>query len=242
MKKQGMILFAFVIVLVLLFAFKPGGEAPSVVKHTNNSDEGVSLNEIELHEQSAEIEEALRENADELTKDNVVNKSEEVFYQSDEIQKEEHETENIVSEIPKLVDTGDEKKELMCTLSVRCDTVLNNMEKLDDEKAGIIPVNGIIFEEQTVVFYEGESVFDLLVREMKKNKIHLEFENTPIYNSAYIEGIANLYEYDCGNLSGWTYKINGALSGYGCSQRQINEGDKIEWVYTCDLGKDVGVE
>ena len=40
---------------------------------------------------------------------------------------------------------------------------------------------------------------------MKKNKIHMEFENTPLYNSAYVEDIANLYEFDCGELSGWMY-------------------------------------
>lgn len=101
------------------------------------------------------------------------------------------------------------KKELTCTLSVSCETILNNMDKLDKNKVGIIPENGVILAEKTAVFYEGENVFNLLSREMKKNKIHLEFVNTPIYNSAYIEGIANIYEFDCGNLSGWMYKVNG---------------------------------
>ena len=130
--------------------------------------------------------------------------------------------------------------ELTCTLSVRCDTILNNMEWLDKEKINIVPENGVIFEESTVAFYEGESVFDLLLREMKQNKIHMEFENTPIYNSAYIEGIANLYEFDCGELSGWMYKVNGWFPNYGCSRYQLKDGDKVEWVYTCDLGRDVG--
>ena len=50
-----------------------------------------------------------------------------------------------------------------------------------------MPSDGVIFKEQTVEFYDGESVFDLLQREMKNSKIHMEFENTPMYNSAYIE-------------------------------------------------------
>ena len=131
-------------------------------------------------------------------------------------------------------------KELTCTLSVRCDTILINIAWLDKEKTELVPKNGVIYAEQTVTFYEGESVFNLLVREMKRNKIHLEFENTPIYNSAYIEGIANLYEFDCGELSGWMYKVNGWFPNYGCSRYQLKEGDKVEWVYTCDLGADVG--
>ena len=68
----------------------------------------------------------------------------------------------------------------------------------------------------------------------------LEFENTPIYNSAYIEGIGNLYEFDCGELSGWMYQVNGWFPNYGCSRYQLKEGDQVQWVYTCDLGADVG--
>lgn len=131
-------------------------------------------------------------------------------------------------------------KELTCTMSVRCDTALKNISWLTPEKAEIIPEDGVIFSEQTVTFYEGESVFNLLVRELKRNKIHLEFVNTPVYNSAYIEGIANLYEFDCGELSGWMYKVNGIFPNYGCSRYQLKDGDRVEWVYTCDLGPDVG--
>lgn len=131
-------------------------------------------------------------------------------------------------------------KELSCTLSVRCDTILKNIAWLDEEKLELVPKDGVIYAEQAVTFYEGESVFNLLVREMKRNKIHLEFENTPIYNSAYIEGIGNLYELDCGELSGWMYKVNGWFPNYGCSRYRLKAGDKVEWVYTCDLGTDVG--
>lgn len=133
-----------------------------------------------------------------------------------------------------------EKKELTCTLSVRCDTILNNMSKLIDGKSGIVPTNGVIFPKTKVVFNKGESVFNVLTREMKKNKIHLEYVNTPMYNSAYIEGIANLYEHDCGELSGWMYRVNGIFPNYGASQYKLKNGDVIEWVFTCNGGKDVG--
>ena len=129
-----------------------------------------------------------------------------------------------------------ENKNLSCTLSVRCDNAIGK----SPEKESIIPKDGIIFAEQAVVFYEGESVFDVLLREMKKNKIHFEFVHTPIYDSTYIEGIGNLYEFDCGEGSGWTYKVNGTLPGFGCSNYKLKQGDKVEIVYTCDLGKDVG--
>jgi hypothetical protein len=132
--------------------------------------------------------------------------------------------------------------EFFCTLSVRCDTILDNMDLLDNEKWELVPSDGVILPETTVVVYEGESVFNVLHREMKRAGIHFEFMNTPIYNSAYIEGINNLYEFDVGELSGWMYKVNDWFPNYGCSRYQLKAGDVIEWVYTCDLGRDVGGE
>ncbi len=130
--------------------------------------------------------------------------------------------------------------EYTCTLSVRCDTVLDNIDWLDPEKVELVPEDGVIFARTSVTFYEGESVFNVLQREMKKAKIHMEFSNTPMYNSAYIEGINNLYEFDCGELSGWAYKVNQWFPNYGASRYLLKDGDVIEWLYTCDLGTDIG--
>ncbi len=126
-----------------------------------------------------------------------------------------------------------------CTLSVRCDTILDNMDWLNPEKVELVPEDGVIFPSTQVTFYEGENVFNVLQREMKKAKIHMEFSDTPMYNSAYIEGINNLYEFDCGEQSGWMYSVNGWFPNYGCSRYQLKDGDVVEWVYTCTLGKDV---
>lgn len=134
----------------------------------------------------------------------------------------------------------DKTKTLTCTLSIRCDTILNNMEKLDPAKMEVLPSDGTIYAKKEVVFHPGESVFDVLLREVQTNKIHMEYEMTPIYNSNYIEGIHNLYEFDCGELSGWMYKVNGWFPNYGCSRYVLKDKDVIEWVYTCDLGRDVG--
>jgi hypothetical protein len=114
------------------------------------------------------------------------------------------------------------------------------MDKFNKDKLEVLPPDGIIYETKEVTFYEGESVFDVLLREMKKNKIQMEFEMTPVYNSNYIEGINNIYEFDCGELSGWMYRVNGWFPNYGCSRYMLKDGDVIEWIYTCDLGRDIG--
>lgn len=127
-----------------------------------------------------------------------------------------------------------------CTISISCATILDNMDWLDAEKADLVPVDGWILQPVTVTFYEGESVFNVLQRTCKQNGIHMEFSNTPMYNSAYIEGIANIYEYDCGDLSGWMYKVNDWFPNYGCSRYALSDGDVVCWLYTCELGDDIG--
>ena len=130
--------------------------------------------------------------------------------------------------------------EYHCILSIDCLTILDNMDKCDKNKRELVPEDGWILEPTEVVFFDGESVFQVLKRTCKQKGIHMEFENTPIYNSAYIEGIHNLYEFDVGELSGWMYSVNGWYPNYGCSRYALKDGDVVEWRYTCDLGYDVG--
>ena len=134
------------------------------------------------------------------------------------------------------------KKKYTCTFSIECSTILNNLSDLDPDKRHLVPSDGVILPPTKVTFYEGESVYDVLQRVCKENNIHLESSWTPVYNSAYIEGINNLYEFDCGELSGWMYRVNGWYPNYGCSRYQLVDGEKVEWRYTCDLGNDVGRE
>jgi hypothetical protein len=125
-------------------------------------------------------------------------------------------------------------------LNVTGSTILNNLDMLDPDKLEMVPSGGVILSKTTVTFYEGESVFDVLQRVCKEKGIHMEAAWTPIYNSAYVEGIHNLYEFDCGALSGWMYKVNGWYPNYGSSRYQLKDGDTVEWRFTCDLGNDIG--
>ena len=133
-----------------------------------------------------------------------------------------------------------EPEVLTCKLSIRCDTILNHMDWLTPGKEKLVPRDGVLYAMKTVEFEEGETVFDVLLRETKKAKLHMEFSNSAVYDSAYVEGIGNLYEFDCGNLSGWMYKVNNVFPQYGCSQYKLKKGDVIEWEYTCELGDDIG--
>ena len=224
-KYKNKLIFGAIVLAVLIFAFWYGGSAPSSHGWQVAQKESTAVPEVPL----------------------VQVQGEQAYCEQDEISEgtgtDEYQTEAVPEGKPLPVEPQETEvvdKPLTCTLSVRCDTILEHMEWLDKAKVDIVPSDGVVFAETTVTFYEGESVFNLLLREMKKNRIHMEFEDTPLYNSAYIEGIANLYEFDCGELSGWMYKVNDWFPNYGCSRYLLQDGDKVEWVYTCDLGADVG--
>ena len=134
-----------------------------------------------------------------------------------------------------------EPKPVTVTLEIRCDTLSSDMSKLENPAIkDYIPTDGTILAKTTYKGTTDNTVFDVLNTLCRNNDIQLEFSYTPIYESYYIEGINYLYEFDGGNLSGWMYKVNDWFPNYGCSSYFLSDGDVIEWVYTCDLGKDVG--
>lgn len=126
---------------------------------------------------------------------------------------------------------------MTCTLTVRCDEATKS-GALSDDKRAVLPEDGFIIAEREVNFTAGESVFDVLLRELKARKIHFDFSETPAYNSKYIKGISNLYELDCGEFSGWLYKVNGEIPSVGYNQYNVKSGDKIDIYYTTDWQKE----
>ena len=131
----------------------------------------------------------------------------------------------------------------LCTITIRCDTIFDNADALEEAKAPYVPEDGEILPVVTVEFTPGETVFEVLQRVCEASELQLEYSWTPLYDSYYVEGINHLYEFDCGFESGWMYKVNGWFPNYGCSAYELQGGEEIVWYYTCKgLGTDVGAE
>lgn len=128
----------------------------------------------------------------------------------------------------------------VCTLEIRCDTVVDTSKLENPAVAPYVPVDGVILATTQFEFTPGESVFDVLLRATRSMGIHMEFRDDSLYSGKYIEGINYLYEMDGGPLSGWMYKVDGQFPNYGCAAYTVEPGDAIVWMYTCDLGLDVG--
>lgn len=135
---------------------------------------------------------------------------------------------------------GHSGKTAACTISIDCQTILDNIGDLKETKKEFVPEDGWILPEMEVKFTTGDTVFDILKKICGEKNIQLSSKYTPLYKSYYVEGINQLYEFDCGKNSGWMYSVNGEFPNYGASSYKPKDGDKIEWKYTCNLGRDVG--
>ena len=56
----------------------------------------------------------------------------------------------------------------------------------------------------------------------------------------YVESINGVGEFDLGSGSGWMYKVNGEFPATSADNYVLSAGDRIEWVYTRNVGGDVG--
>ncbi|MBO5023216.1 MAG: DUF4430 domain-containing protein [Clostridia bacterium] len=123
-------------------------------------------------------------------------------------------------------------------ISIKCETILENIEDLDRNLILLVPKDGIILPQTEYALRDGDSVFDILVRTAKTHKIQMEYSGGAS-SSAYIEGIAHFYEFSCGELSGWTYLVNGEHPSVSSASYELSDGDVIEWVYTCEVSRDI---
>ena len=119
------------------------------------------------------------------------------------------------------------------TMTIRCDTVAGQKDT--------IPKDGVILPETEFDIRQGDTVFTILTEAARTYSIQIDNQGTSsgTHGMVYIAGINYLYEFDFGELSGWVYHVNGAAPNVGCGDYVLQDGDKIAWLYTCDLGHDV---
>lgn len=134
--------------------------------------------------------------------------------------------------------SSSQKGGIEVTVYIDCKAILNNMDMLERGLESYVPNDGVILKPTTVTLDENATAYDALSEACRQNKIQFEYQGTGA--DIYIEGIANLYEFSCGQLSGWEYCVNKAFPSVGCNSFDLKDGDTVEFLYTCDLGADVG--
>ena len=119
------------------------------------------------------------------------------------------------------------------TMEIRCDTIAG--------KADYVPEDGVILSPTAFDFEAGETVFDILTEAAQTYGIQVENKGSSgsAHGMVYIAGINYIYEFDFGDLSGWVYHVNGITPSRSCGEYELSDGDRIEWLYTCELGHDL---
>ncbi len=138
-----------------------------------------------------------------------------------------------LEETPKMEEetTPKSESELVCSIVVDYSDIFEDISSLKKEKQEKLKEGGTILSLNNAEFTEGESVFDVLKREIDKAGISLKYSKMPLGNNVYIEGIDNICEFDCGKSSGWLYSVNGKHPMISSSQYKLKAGDKVHFTY-----------
>ena len=70
-----------------------------------------------------------------------------------------------------------------CTVTIVCDTILDNQDSLNEEKAPFVPADGVILPKTTVSFAQGDTVYQVLQKVTQAADIQMESSWTPMYDS-----------------------------------------------------------
>lgn len=101
------------------------------------------------------------------------------------------------------------------------------------------PKGRTYFPAQNLSIRPGEdTAFSLL----QKTGLTYKYNYHKTYSGVYVSSIEGLAEFDGGPNSGWMYRVNGEFPNHSASLHKIYAGDKVEWLYTRDLGKDLGAK
>ena len=257
-RKYALIAAALVIVIAIVVGISIENKDAKLEDGQGNTVIGTG-EDVYTNAEDDENADATDENEDEKdASDSKNGKSEKTVKKASDLKFTEKEKEKLSAEDIK-VDNSDDPtasnagnaalkpevaEDVTVTLEIRCDTLANDMSKLENDAIkDYIPSDGVILEKTTYKGTTDNTVFDALNTLCRNNDIQLEFSYTPIYASYYIEGINYLYEFDGGPQSGWMYKVNDWFPNYGCSSYYLKDGDEIVWCYTCEgLGTDVGAD
>ena len=126
------------------------------------------------------------------------------------------------------------------TFSADCKSVLGRMDTIDPSvnQPSVIPPDGVVIAECTLSLPEGSSAFDALITAARQQQVRVDYTGSSW--GTYVRSIGYISEFGFGELSGWMYCVNGEFPQVYAGEFTLHEGDVVEFVYTCDLGGDVG--
>lgn len=127
--------------------------------------------------------------------------------------------------------------DITVTFSVRCDAALEKTDEMSEELRGRIPEDGAVIPKRELGLPEGATAFDALISAAREEKIRVDYNGSTY--GVYVSAIGFLREFDLGEMSGWMYRVNGEFPDCSAGAFALSDGDAVEFVYTCDMGRDI---
>ena len=122
------------------------------------------------------------------------------------------------------------------TRSGSCENLLGD-DRADDGLRAAVPDDGLLVPPTEVTVLEGDTAFTLLERVCAERGLALDVQRG--LSGVYVQGIGGVREFDCGALSGWLFRINGEIRSTDSGSVVLQDGDVLEFLYTCELGADI---
>lgn len=122
-------------------------------------------------------------------------------------------------------------------ITVNASSILK-LENVDNSILEAINSDGLIVNASKLSIPKGSTVSDVLRNVCRLLGLSLNAEAGEY--GTFVKGIGGISNGDFGTDSFWLLKVNGEFADVGGDYIEVNDGDSIEWVYTCDGGADSG--
>jgi len=94
----------------------------------------------------------------------------------------------------------------------------------------------MFFAAQSFELQPGETAYSLL----RRTGLNIASRGHEEHGGRYVWSINGWGEFDDGPYSGWMFSVNGDFPRISSSLVTLQDGDRVEWLYTRELGDDLG--
>lgn len=133
--------------------------------------------------------------------------------------------------------TADLSRLVRISLTIDATRAYNNASLPQNIKDGL-QNEGMLVKNAMLTLSEGKTVaetFSLL----RTYDIVIVSESGAA--GTFVTSIQGLENGACGAASGWLFRVNGEFPSEGIDSIELHNGDKVEWLFSCDGGADVGM-
>ncbi len=123
------------------------------------------------------------------------------------------------------------------TISINVSKIFDHEADLNQDKKDFVPEDGMILKKVTVVVKKDATALDQLREACDDNDVDIEVSESQY--GKFVDGLGQIYSGDCGEWSGWMFKVNGKWAELGADATVLNENDEVEWVFVCDYNTDM---